>query len=690
MTTSGRSWAELLETLQGGLAVFDHEWRLAFVSDRFMTVLGQPDELVGQDLLDLLPALADDDPRGLRGHFESGTRIEFEQQFQTTDGELCWYRVTLVPSTILGSGLTAVVFAKDITATSRTLAQIRDATVGLTEVESELHSRVCREIHDGPIQLLAALMFRLGMGKTNDDRELQHAVSEVASTLRRMIEEFSPELSGTQSTLLEQWVAPLLVGTGTEMTIRDQRTTESGLAEAKAAFVLICHFVRAGTPTVHRTFDVAISDEKGGERIVLTSLSTHPTTLSAHKAARFRSSTHHARALGGTISTWLDDNDIRVTSMWIPKLTHPPDPPVMVGGRVLPTRIRNDVSLLPPLSNSGWQAIVSEAPERMIEFDDQMRISFANAVQEQAVGVGPAELIGLSADRMFSAETLAQLDNSFHQLDAGSFVETDWYRENAFGDARLIHLTLSPRLDETGQWQGLFLATEDEADVELLDDMYQAALSDLTLARRRAIEASIQRLKQPLADCEHLIDQIKRIEAATAHPEPVRNIITELEVTLRKIKNSTSVLGAPHHSISNLDVALRESLGPLLAGRQLAIFDSTETPTPPGISDILFRITREAVNNAVLHGKAEFISVTLANVNDGISCEIHDQGIGVDLAHLNHRPGHLGVRVMQERARERNGTCSIERDPRGGTLVSVWLPGEAGGPALVDGSLAPS
>lgn len=680
-TTSARSWAELIETIQGGLAVLDKESRLTFVSDRFLTALGEPNNLVGQDLRDLLPGLADEDPRALQAQFQQGNRVEFEQQFQTTDGAHYWYRVTLVPCNSLGEGVTAVVFAKDITETSRTLAQLRDATVGLTEVESELHRRVGRDVHDGPIQLLAALVLQLGLSNTDEAHELQRTVSDVAITLRRVIEEFSPEFRGVQETLLERWLAPLLVDSEMEMNVQDRRSAESGLAEVQAVFVLIYQAIGGvRDPTFRRTFNVELADERGGERIVFTSPSTQPATLSGSRATRFRSSTHHVRALGGTLSTWLDDNDVRTISMWIPKLTQPVKPSTdSATGSVQTSQVRTarDVSPLPPLTDSTWRKIVTDAPERMIEFDDQMRISFANTAQQEAIGVYNDQLIGLSAEELFATESLSQLIDVFDRLDGGEFVETDWYRKNFLGDERLIHLTVSPRLDEAGQWLGLFLATEDRTDVELLDDLYQTALSDLTLARRRAIDASIQRLQEPLADCEKLIDQLERFESVTPHPEPVRNIIIELEVALDKIKDSASVFGAPQHSIRDLEVGLRNSLGTLLAGRQLTVADNTTTPPPPDISDVFYRITREAVGNAVLHGRADFISVTLANTKGGISCEIHDTGVGVDTDRLRHRPGHLGVRLMRERARERGGTCCIERHPLVGTLVSIWLPDAA-------------
>ncbi len=691
-TTPGRSWAELVETIQGGLAVLDDKCRLAFVSDRFLNLLGQPDDLVGRDLRGLLPALADNDPRQLRKQVDGGTRIDFEQQIPTADGDRCWYRVTVVPCTGLGDGLVAVVFAKDITETSRTLAQLREATVGLTEVESELHRRVGRDVHDGPIQLLAALIFRLGMSDTVEADELQQIVSEVASTLRHVIEDFSPALPQTQSKLLEQWIAPFLIDSEMGVNVVDRRTSDSGPAELQAAFVLVYQFVRAvQNHKTKRTLDVELTNEHGGQRIVASLPTVGSADLEGRRAAQQLALEHHARALGGTLSVSLDGTGVRTASMWIPKLAGPAEPPKAApagSDHVPPAHLPNDATLLPQLRDSTWREIVSQAPERVVEFDDQVRVSFSNAAQQISIGASPVQLLGVSIESMFSEESLPHLAGVFDRLDVGEVGETDWHRRNLLGESRLVRLTASPRLDETGRWIGALVITDDRTDIDLLDELHQTALADLTLARQRAIEASIQRLEQPLTECELLIGRIEEVERFAVQPAATSNITAELASALRKIASSTSMLGASRLSINDLDTALRRSLRALLVGRRLVVVDNTASPPPAEISDVVFRITREAINNAVLHGKASVVTVTLANADGGISCEIHDDGVGIDPGRLHHRPGHLGTRAMQERARERGGTCRIGPDSRGGTLVSVWLPNHADRFSLLHGSSA--
>lgn len=661
---------------------------MVYVSDRFLSPLGKPDDLIGYELEDLLPALGGNDPRRLQQQLSRARRIEFDHQSLSRFGERSWHRVTVLPCDGLGEGLAAVVFAKDITPTGRTLAQLRDATVALAKVESELQRRVSRDVHDGPVQLLAAIMFQLGMSETDEAGRLEQLVEGVTVSLRDMIEELSADSPKGRGALLEQWIAPLLINSEIEVKVKDLCTSESGAAEAQAAFVFVYRTIRGiRDPTSRRIINVTLTDERGGERIVASSPSTQPAVdpLVGFRAAQFRANADHARALGGTLSTWLDDDGIRSVSMWIPKLDQslqtPPEPTEKMAPlqeRAPPVRARNDLSLLPALSDSAWTEVAGGAPERLFEYDDQMRISFINPAYQEILNTGLDQLVGVSVTEIFAEERLVELAGVFERLDAGEFVETDWSRTNQFGDSRLINMTLSPRLDEAGKWLGMLGVSEDRTDVGLWDEVRQTTLADLSFARRSAFEASIRRLEEPLAKCEQLVDRIEQFERTSPEPEVVRSIKLELISALRSIKSSTRALALPPQaSMGDLDDALRESLGATLESCQLIVVDTTVLRPPAEVSEVIFRIAREAVNNAVLHGGAGRITITISSTAPGISCTIHDEGIGVTADRLQHRPGHLGVQAMQERAREQGGTCRIEKHQVVGTLVSVWLPHQA-------------
>jgi PAS domain S-box-containing protein len=81
----------------------------------------------------------------------------------------------------------------------------------------------------------------------------------------------------------------------------------------------------------------------------------------------------------------------------------------------------------------------------------------------------------------------------------------------------------------------------------------------------------------------------------------------------------------------------------------------------------LYRITQEAVNNAVQHGKAQHITITLAVVPGGLTLAVQDDGVGFATV-PTERPG-MGLRIMYYRARMIGGTLEVQRDAAGGTRV---------------------
>jgi two-component system sensor histidine kinase UhpB len=86
------------------------------------------------------------------------------------------------------------------------------------------------------------------------------------------------------------------------------------------------------------------------------------------------------------------------------------------------------------------------------------------------------------------------------------------------------------------------------------------------------------------------------------------------------------------------------------------------------VSLCLFRVTQEALNNAVTHGHAKKITVGLARDAGLLRLRIKDAGIGFDPA---ARPEGLGLVSMQERLRLVGGKLSIRSSPEGTVIEAI-------------------
>ena len=94
---------------------------------------------------------------------------------------------------------------------------------------------------------------------------------------------------------------------------------------------------------------------------------------------------------------------------------------------------------------------------------------------------------------------------------------------------------------------------------------------------------------------------------------------------------------------------------------------------PAAVEVAAYRVTQEALTNAVRHSRATRSEVALRVDTDGLRLEIHDNGTG----RVRPRPGGIGLTTMHERAAEIGGRLSIQAAAQG-TTVALWLPHPAG------------
>ncbi len=84
----------------------------------------------------------------------------------------------------------------------------------------------------------------------------------------------------------------------------------------------------------------------------------------------------------------------------------------------------------------------------------------------------------------------------------------------------------------------------------------------------------------------------------------------------------------------------------------------------------LFLAAKEAIHNAVRHGRAQVIGVALKLQPGGFTLEITDNGIGFELGAPTGRRGH-GLDNMRDRLAAIGGTCEILTQPGHGTTVRL-------------------
>lgn len=253
------------------------------------------------------------------------------------------------------------------------------------------------------------------------------------------------------------------------------------------------------------------------------------------------------------------------------------------------------------------------------------------------------------------------------------------YTLNDVANARAISDLLSPyffalRAAEQAQQSAIV-----EAEARAREEGLRLGALKLT----EALEQERQRIgmdlhDQTLADLTRLSRRLERLAHQTEVPgetlEPLARSLQHCMQDLRQIieeaKPSILQLFGFAEAVENhLDRSIRDSgvsVTQRLVDDTAGVIDTLE----PTVCIALFRITQEAINNAVRHGHANHITVTLRGRPDGISIEVSDDGIGI----VKPRRGSGGIDNMKTRARLISARFSILDGRTSGTVVAIHLP----------------
>jgi signal transduction histidine kinase len=212
---------------------------------------------------------------------------------------------------------------------------------------------------------------------------------------------------------------------------------------------------------------------------------------------------------------------------------------------------------------------------------------------------------------------------------------------------------------------------------------------DVTERRRtqrqvlEAGERERQRIGQDLHDdlCQHLtgitcmgrVLQQRLLSRQLAEAENAARLVELVEQAVHRARDIARGLQPLQLDTDGLAVSLQDLAASIEQMFQVRCHVSCDRPVavedPSGLIH-LYRITQEAISNAIRHGHAKNIYIDLVHVGERLILSIEDDGVGVDPSNTRHG---LGMRTMQHRARLIGAALTIERADGGGTVVSCTM-----------------
>lgn len=243
-----------------------------------------------------------------------------------------------------------------------------------------------------------------------------------------------------------------------------------------------------------------------------------------------------------------------------------------------------------------------------------------------------------------------------------------------------LAFSLAPLFYQTAWFQILAVAA-----VLLAGWMLYRVRTRALAARYQAVVGERTRIARELHDtlAQGLAGVALQLEAAAdaGAPPPVRSGLERARSLVRE------TLAAARRSVWNLRAAeledrdLGEALGELAKtltsgqGPKIAVRCSgAARPLPERVEENLFRISQEAITNALKHARAESIRIELAFEERQVRLSVEDDGTGFASRSPDSGEPHLGLMVMKERAEALAGELAVLTREGQGTAITVEVP----------------
>jgi PAS domain S-box-containing protein len=347
-----------------------------------------------------------------------------------------------------------------------------------------------------------------------------------------------------------------------------------------------------------------------------------------------------------------------------------------------------------------FRRILESAPDGMLLVNRAGGIVIANGRAEALFGYGRGGLRGLEVDVL-----VPPADRERHRRGVERF----------FAEPRVMHLDGARSLHGLRRDSTTFPLEIDVGPLETQEAGVLAIVSVRDLTARRtaerereallhALQTERERLRRLSARLLEAQETERRAIARELHDQ-LGQALTAVTLDLQCLRRDVDpaqhavidgLVGSVRAIVSqarDLSLALRPSvlddLGLAAAMRWYLLRQDHRGPQVGFVDEIrdlrvssaveiaCFRITQEAVTNALRHAVARSVSVELRTGDGELQLIVSDDGVGFDVEAARARAvagGSMGLLGMEERATLVGGHFAIETEPGAGTRVRACFP----------------
>jgi signal transduction histidine kinase len=175
-------------------------------------------------------------------------------------------------------------------------------------------------------------------------------------------------------------------------------------------------------------------------------------------------------------------------------------------------------------------------------------------------------------------------------------------------------------------------------------------------------------------DLAYILQQGRRLAAQPEAPVALRHMVLAAGRALDESRHAIAALerSGADSLVGAIRVTAVETAGREGGSVEVDLDGTSEVALPMRVQEVLLRVLREAIINAIRHGRADTVTISLRE-DPGPHLVVSDDGVGFDIA-AAEASGRLGLRSMATRIEEVGGDLEIVSAPGEGTRVEVRLP----------------
>ncbi len=293
-----------------------------------------------------------------------------------------------------------------------------------------------------------------------------------------------------------------------------------------------------------------------------------------------------------------------------------------------------------------------------------------NKGAETIYGYSADEIIGRSVHITAPEKLLHEVGGILEEIENGKKVyRHETIRKRKDGTLFDVSLSIDPLRDVNGSVIGFSAMAHDISQRKMMERQ----IVEIGIEERQKIGQTLHdRLGQMLTGASLMASAVKRKFGALHKEIPeiageMQTIINEAIELTRSLSRGLMPVDVSNSTLEDALLELME-LTERIYGVRCTVDVSMATEKLDGlVATQLFYIAQESVRNAVTHGKAERVDISLNGNNDRFTLVVADDGIGI--ADQDVQTGGIGMKIMEYRANIIGAALSCGTQDQGGCAV---------------------